>query len=153
MVQFVIRLDPGGRSRGAATGAAAAADAQPVRRPPAIGRALWLAPDEWLVLAPAGMSPDERPRWIDVSAHRTLLEIRGGAARDLLARGCPLDLDSRTFAADHCAQTLLARVDVILFRFDPKRLATPTASASSFRSSFARYLVDWLRDAIEGLES
>ena len=73
---------------------------------------------------------------------------RGRAARDLLARGCPLDLDPRSFAADQCAQTLLARVDVILFLMDDR-----DAFGVLVRASFARYLVDWLRDAIEGLES
>ena len=153
MVQVDIRLDP-----------EEAAHAEPLpglrlpltpNRVATAGdpRALWLAPDEWLVLAPAGMSLEERPRWIDVSAHRTLLEIRGGAARDLLARGCPLDLDPRSFAADHCAQTLLARVDVILFRLAEASHGDPDAFGVLVRASFARYLVDWLRDAIEGLEA
>jgi sarcosine oxidase subunit gamma len=150
MVQVDIRLDP-----------ADAANVEPLpglrlstapNRVTTAGdpRALWLAPDEWLVLAPAGMSLEERPGRIDVSAHRTLLEIRGRAARALLARGCPLDLDPRSFAADHCAQTLLARVDVILFRLDP---APEESFGVLVRSSFARYLVTWLQDAIEALES
>jgi sarcosine oxidase subunit gamma len=148
MVQVAIRLDP-----------ADAGHAEPLpglrlpltpNRVTTAGdpRAMWLAPDEWLVLAPAGMSLEERPGRIDVSAHRTLLEIRGAGARDLLARGCPLDLDPRSFAADHCAQTLLARVDVILFR-----LEGPDAFGVLVRASFARYLVAWLQDAIEGLEA
>jgi sarcosine oxidase subunit gamma len=148
MVQVAVRLDP-----------ADAAHVEPLpglrlslipNRVTTAGDpcALWLAPDEWLVLAPAGMSLEERPGRIDVSAHRTLLEIRGAGARNLLARGCPLDLDPRSFAADHCAQTLLARVDVILFRLDG-----PDAFGVLVRASFARYLVAWLQDAVEALEA
>jgi sarcosine oxidase subunit gamma len=150
MVQVDIRLDP-----------AEAAQVEPLpglrlpltpNRVTTAGdpRALWLAPDEWLVLAPAGMALEERPGRVDVSAHRTLLEVRGRAARDLLVRGCPLDLDPRSFTADQCAQTLLARVDVILFRLDP---SADDSFGVLVRASFARYLVAWLRDAIEGLES
>lgn len=120
-------------------------------------RSLWLSPDEWLVIDPdhledvvAGIALG--PGWpagvtvVDVSAQRTLLEIRGPQARALLARGCPLDLDPRAFGADHCAQSLLARIDVGLFR-----LEGPDAFGILVRASFARYLVAWLRDAIEGM--
>ena len=148
MVQVDIRLDPADAAR---------VEPLPGLRLPLTPnrvttagdpRALWLGPDEWLVLAPAGMSLEERPGRVDVSAHRTLLEIRGAGALDLLARGCPLDLDPRSFAADQCAQTLLARADAILFRLDD-----PDAWGVLVRASFARYLVDWLRDAIEGLDA
>jgi sarcosine oxidase subunit gamma len=119
-------------------------------------RALWLSPDEWLIVAKPGdsLSLARKARAavepfagavVDVSAHRTLLELRGPAARDLLARGCSLDLHPLAFPPDACAQTLLARVDVILFHFGKD------AFGVFVRASFATYLVTWLRDAIEGM--
>jgi sarcosine oxidase subunit gamma len=114
-------------------------------------RALWLGPNEWLVVAPDSQQYAlERllrnglegafGSIVDVSANRTLLEIRGSKARDLLAHGVPIDLDPRSFGPGRCAQTLLAKAQVIIERRD-----------SSFflyaRTSFARYVADWLLDA------
>ena len=115
-------------------------------------RALWLGPDEWLVVGPDGeqtaLEPGLRDALgnafgsvTDVSANRTLLEIRGARARDLLAHGVPIDLDGRSFRPGRCAQTLLAKAQVITERCD----------ASGFllyvRASFASYVADWLFDA------
>jgi sarcosine oxidase subunit gamma len=140
--QFSVRGEPGSRD----TRELPAVPNTVLRTPGQT--ALWLGPDEWLVL---GSAPATAA--LEVSGHRTLLEVRGPAARDLLARGCPLDLDERTFTANRCAQTLLARVDVILFRLEAPEDDGGEAFGVLVRSSFARYLVDWLRDAIEGLEA
>jgi sarcosine oxidase, subunit gamma len=119
-------------------------------------RTLWLGPDEWLVVAEGG-APDLVPRLeravmgrrasvSDLSSSRTIIEISGSAARDLLASGCGLDLHPRAFRPGQCAQTLLAHVPVILDQLDeaPRyRLL--------MRRSFSRWLVDWMIDAAEGL--
>src|ERR1700694_5284700 len=81
-------------------------------------RALWLGPDEWLIVGPDGQQEAiERAlrngldsasgSIVDVSANCTLLEIRGARARELLAHGVSIDLDARSFSPDQCAQTLL----------------------------------------------
>ncbi|HZK88879.1 MAG TPA: sarcosine oxidase subunit gamma family protein [Stellaceae bacterium] len=119
-------------------------------------RVLWLGPDEWLVVAdgeatdlPARLSgaAGSRAAVTDLSSSRTIVEIGGSAARDLLAAGCGLDLHPRAFAAGHCAQTLVARVPVILDQLDdaPRyRLLV--------RRSYAAWLIDWLIDASHGLQ-
>jgi sarcosine oxidase subunit gamma len=115
-------------------------------------RALWLAPDEWLVVAPDGqqdiLEQALRNRLdgafgsiVDVSANRTVLEIRGAKARELLAHGVPIDLDARSFGPGRCAQSLLAKAQVIIERHDG------SAFQIYARTSFARYLADWLLDA------
>jgi sarcosine oxidase subunit gamma len=115
-------------------------------------RALWLGPDEWLIVGPDGQQDaleralrnglDSAPGSIvDVSANRTLVEIHGERARELLAHGVSIDLDARSFGAGHCGQTLLAKAQVIIERRD----------ASSFdlfvRASFATYVGAWLFDS------
>jgi sarcosine oxidase subunit gamma len=119
-------------------------------------RALWLGPDEWLLVA-EGDALDLVPRLEravmgrraavnDLSSNRRIIEIGGSAARDLLAAGCGLDLHPRAFGPGHCAQTLIARVPVILDQLDEAphyRILV--------RRSYARWLVDWLIDAVEGL--
>ncbi len=124
-------------------------------------RALWLSPDEWLLVGPddAAMTPGDleaRARTaidtagaggstVDVSAHRTQLQLRGPMARTVLAAGCSIDLHPRAFLVGACAQTLLARVDVIL------ELREEETYRIFVRSSFARYLVDWLTDAFRDI--
>jgi sarcosine oxidase, subunit gamma len=119
-------------------------------------RVLWLGPDEWLIVA-EGDAPDLLPRLEravtgrraavhDLSSSRRVIAIGGGAARDLLAAGCGLDLHPRVFGPGQCAQTLLARVPVILDQLDE----APHYRLLAGRS-FARWLVDWAIDAAEGL--
>ena len=120
-------------------------------------RVLWLGPDEWLVVA-QGAAPDLLPRLeravagrraalSDLSSSRVVIEIGGAGARDLLAAGCGLDLHPRVFGPGRCAQTLLARIPVILDQVEPVPLYRVLV-----RRSYARWLVDWLIDAAQGLE-
>ena len=112
---------------------------------------LWLGPDEWLVVAPDGH--DEalcaalrtglqgvHHSVTDISANRTLLEVSGEYARLVLAKGCPLDLHSAAFNGPQCAQTLLAKSQMILQCLGP-------AFRIFVRISFAPYMVEWLTDA------
>jgi sarcosine oxidase subunit gamma len=117
--------------------------------------ALWLGPDEWLVVGPPGSEPELeaelRPLGgsvVDVSANRTTLEIRGPRARELLEFGCPIDLHPRVFGPGRCAQTLLARANVLIWFVsdDPEPVYR-----MFIRPSFAAYLAAWLADAADGL--
>jgi sarcosine oxidase subunit gamma len=98
---------------------------------------LWLGPSEWLIV---DGDPIDLPGGVDVSANRTTVEVRGPHARDILEKGCTLDLHPRAFEAGQCAQTMLARTQVILWqRTDAYHLLV--------RNSFAQHLADWLVDA------
>ncbi|MFF3620871.1 sarcosine oxidase subunit gamma [Streptomyces sp. NPDC002467] len=116
--------------------------------------AVWLGPDEWLVVGGPGTqrdlenrirsaAGDEHVSVTDVSAQRTTLLVGGPRARDLLSHGCPLDLHPRAFGPGRSAQTTLARTHVLLVARDE-----PGAGFWVLvRSSFAGYLADWLLDA------
>jgi len=82
---------------------------------------------------------------VDVSANRVGIEIAGPAALELLAAGCALDLE-RALPVGACAQTLLARATIVLWHVadDPEPRYRVLV-----RPSFVRYLVAWLRDALE----
>jgi sarcosine oxidase, subunit gamma len=116
--------------------------------------ALWLGPDEWLILGPPGSQEDiveELDRAlaglhrsiVDVSDNRVALELRGSGVKELLAKGCSLDLDARSWSVGNCAQTMLARAQVLLH----ERAET---TGILVRPSFADYLLDWLLDAGTG---
>ncbi|TCR19603.1 sarcosine oxidase subunit gamma [Streptomyces sp. BK205] len=155
LTQLDVRLDPKGAAAdavGLALGLALPVEPDTVVRAGEL-TALWLGPDEWLVVGPPGRRDmesrireaggDEPVSVVDVSAQRTTLVVSGPRARDLLAHGCSLDLHPRAFRAGRCAQTTLGRTQVVLVARDEP--------SSGFwvlvRSSFAGYLADWLVDA------
>ena len=115
-------------------------------------RALWLGPDEWLVVGDQdqGKTIEQSLRDVlagaaasiaDVSAGRTAVLTRGDQAQGLLARGIAIDLHPRVFVPGRCAQTLLARAQVLIERSDDD------AFHLYVRSSYASYFADWLLDA------
>ena len=89
--------------------------------------ALWLGPDEWLVLAPtdnaevltaaldAAMAHAPHAL-VDVSARQIGLTLSGAAAAEVLAAGCPLDLDAEVFPVGMCTRTVLAKAEIVLWR-------------------------------------
>jgi sarcosine oxidase subunit gamma len=118
--------------------------------------ALWLGPDEWLVVsapnAALGVASittghgavAEGLEWVgsfvDVSANRVLIDLRRDDTYDprgLLEQGCSIDLDPRSWNEGMCAQTLLAHVPVILQERE-------NGTRVFVRPSFANWLVDWL---------
>jgi sarcosine oxidase subunit gamma len=110
--------------------------------------ALWLGPNEWLVLGPPGAAAEIVAELdaafahvdrsvIDVSANRVAIELTGAERFDLLAHVCPLDLDPLVWATGRCAQTLLGRAQMIL----QERTET---TGILVRPSFADYVVDLL---------
>lgn len=107
--------------------------------------ALRLGPDEWLLTgppdAPLPSCLDGTLSVVDVSAQRTTVLVEGPHARDLLAHGCPLDLDPGVFPVRACAASTLARTRVVLVRVAEwgYLLLVP--------ASYARYLAGWLEDA------
>ena len=120
---------------------------------------LWLGPDEWLVYGPADgaqalvsqlvTATDGRDvSVVDVSANRTTLELSGPNAREILQSGCPIDLDPRAFRPGRCAQTLLARANVILWQVSD---GPDPVYRLLVRPSFAGYVVAWIEDAAEGV--
>jgi sarcosine oxidase, subunit gamma len=113
--------------------------------------ALWLGPDQWLMVGPPGSAPAigaglqaglaGRPHSVvDVSANRAVVDLGGPDRLELLAVGCGLDLHPRAWGPGRCAQTLLARVPVLLQERDG-------ATRLFVRPSFAAWLLDWLAAA------
>jgi sarcosine oxidase subunit gamma len=118
------------------------------------GRAVWLGPDEWL-LSSTTETPEEFEARVraavlplggsatDVSSQRIGLRLTGARVRDVLAKGCSIDLHPRVFGRGRSAQTMLGQAGVVL-------LALSDAGDDYVvlvRSSFAGYLADWLLDA------
>ncbi|MFG1702381.1 2Fe-2S iron-sulfur cluster-binding protein [Nonomuraea sp. M3C6] len=103
------------------------------------GVGLRLGPSWWLISG--NFQP--QPEWVDVSDQRTILELSGPQAEDVLITGCPIDLHPSAFPGH--AQTLLAQTAVLLER------RSPGTYRIYVRSSFTRYLAEWLIDALAAL--
>lgn len=114
--------------------------------------ALWLSPDEWLVIAPEAEHDGlqgaleaalaGRPHAIvDVSHRNVGLTVSGPKAAYVLNHGCPLDLSLSAFPVGMCTRTVLAKAEIVLWR----------TAAESFRlevwRSFGPYVADFLEEA------
>ncbi len=89
--------------------------------------ALWLGPEEYLLLAPSG---DARTiaaalatalagiphSLVDVSQRQIALRISGPDASAILNSGCPLDLDPSAFAAGACTRTIFHKAEIVVWR-------------------------------------
>lgn len=118
----------------------------------------WLGPDEWLVVVPGDRTgaveaqlraalAGVRSALTDVSSGQTVVVLRGPAARDVLAKGCPLDLHPKVFAVGQCAQSHLAKAGILVRPIPPAGANEDGAYEIVFRRSFADYVWAWLEDA------
>ena len=128
----------------------------PCRAESAAGRAaLWLGPDERLLLAPEGKEDSLATELeaalaglphslVDVSHRQVAMAVAGPRARDLLASGCPLDLDPDAFPVGMCTRTIFAKAEVVLWRRSAEEYHLETGR------SFSAYVMGWLREAERG---
>jgi sarcosine oxidase, subunit gamma len=116
---------------------------------------LWLGPDEWLIVAGEldgeSLAATTLVREIDaaldgvhhaaveVSANRATFDVGGPARWEFLSHGCAVDLHPRSWRDGMCAQSLLARVPVLLQE-------RATSTRIYVRSSYVDYIRDWLFD-------
>jgi sarcosine oxidase subunit gamma len=113
--------------------------------------ALWLGPDEWLLLSPpAGLeaiSAEAADRiaqlpfsLVDVSDRQVAFRLSGRRAVTVLAGGNPLDLDLAAFPVGMCTRTVLAKAEIVLWR------TAPDCFHIEVWRSFAPYVWGFLRE-------
>ena len=78
----------------------------------------------------------------DVSGGQTAVVLRGGFVRELVAKGCPLDLHPRVFGIGQCAQSHLAKAPILIRQVDGQ-----PSFEIIVRRSYADYFWLWLEDA------
>jgi sarcosine oxidase subunit gamma len=116
--------------------------------------ALWLGPDEQLLLGPDGLDLAatlagglrELPHsLVDVSHRQTAVQVSGPQAAVLLNAGCPLDFDLSAFPVGMCTRTVLAKAEIVLWR----------TGAEDFHlevwRSFAAYVTEFLAEVAREL--
>ena len=112
--------------------------------------ALWLGPDEWLLLAPsdalAAALAGLPHSLVDVSDGFDALILCGPAAARALSAGCPLDLHAGTFPPGMATRTVLGRAGIILWRLADEEWRVEIGR------SFAAYGLAFLTEAGRGIE-
>jgi heterotetrameric sarcosine oxidase gamma subunit len=112
--------------------------------------ALWLGPDEWLLLAPDRDAPTltadavqalgDRPASIvDVSHRSVAIEVCGPRATDTLNAFCALDLDPHAFPIGMCTRTVFGKSEIVLWR----------TAGDTFRIEAARSFVPYVLACLE----
>jgi sarcosine oxidase subunit gamma len=118
--------------------------------------ALWLGPDEQLLLGPAGdwqaLSAGLESALtgiahalVDVSQRQVAFQVSGRHAGAILNTGCPLDLDPAEFPAGMCTRTLFGKADVVLWRTGPDEFHLEVWR------SFSDYVLGCLHEAARDL--
>jgi sarcosine oxidase subunit gamma len=151
--RFVLRGAPAARAR-ASEAFAVALPEQACRAAQAHEHAaLWLGPDEWLLLAPAtdpcaqlaAALAGVPHSLVDVSHRQTGLCVVGPEAPALLAAGCALDLHEGAFPVGMCTRTMCAKAEIVLWR------PAPEVFRVEVWRSFASYLTQFLAEAARGM--
>jgi sarcosine oxidase subunit gamma len=87
--------------------------------------ALWLGPDEWLVIDESGAdlmglaaSSSALHAATDISHRNTAIIVSGPGAEKTLAAGCPQDISRDVFPVGACSRTVFGKVEIVLLRMD-----------------------------------
>ena len=114
--------------------------------------AVWLGPDEFMIICEAGKDEElasaihasfesRHMAVTNITDALAAFHLKGDAVRQVLAKGCSLDLDYKSFPSGDVAQTLLSHAAVTIMALADHEFIVIC------RSSFASYLHDWLCDA------
>jgi sarcosine oxidase subunit gamma len=115
--------------------------------------ALWLGPDEWLLIAADGEASSlmatmgealgpEPASLVEISDRQVALEIAGEKAAEAINAFNALDLDAQAFPVGMCTRTLFGKAEIVLWRTAPD-----TFRVEVWRS-FAPYVQGCLGEAI-----
>jgi sarcosine oxidase subunit gamma len=116
--------------------------------------ALWLGPDEWLLIAPDDAAISEAALQtaagsgavVDVSHRNAALLLSGSRVAEVINSANPLDLSLEAFPVGMCTRTIFAKAEVVLWR----------TGAAEFHlelwRSFAGYVVGQLAEGAREFE-
>jgi sarcosine oxidase subunit gamma len=141
-----LPVAPGGSAAARLTAAASAARASLRARPDAVAAlsgalgltlptrpkasasasgvtALWLGPDEWLLIGPdgtdfVGMAAKSGVLHsaVDVSHRNVGILVEGPGARLAISSACPHDLTDASFPVGACTRTVFGKMEIVLYR-------------------------------------
>ena len=85
--------------------------------------ALWLGPDEWLVIDEGAKNPADDCAKVKALhsavgiSHRNVgISVTGPGAANTINAGCPQDLSPGVFPVGACSRTILGKIEIVLWR-------------------------------------
>lgn len=114
--------------------------------------ALWIGPDEWLVLGSEGadlfgtltkLKPVHSA--VDISHRNTAILLEGTNAVEVLQAGCPQNLNDEIFPVGACSRTILGKAEVVIWR-----KSTHSYHVECWRT-FSDYVFKFMTQAAKGL--
>ena len=110
--------------------------------------ALWLGPDEWLVIdrdgndLPAALARVKAfHSAVDISHRNVGILVSGTGAEATIAAGCPQDVSLAAFPVGACSRTVLGKIEIVLWRTGEREFRV-----ECWRS-FCDYAFTFLEDA------
>lgn len=114
--------------------------------------ALWIGPDEWLVLDKEGADFTGALTKIksvysavDISHRNTAIVLEGKNAVEVLRAGCPQNLNDEAFPVGACSRTILGKAEIVIWR----------KGAQSYHvecwRTFSDYVFKFMTQAAKGL--
>jgi sarcosine oxidase subunit gamma len=113
--------------------------------------ALWLGPDEWLLIDEGTNDPLDACARVEalhsavgISHRNVAIAVTGPGAENTVSAGCPQDLSLAAFPVGACSRTILGKVEIVLLR----------TGEDAFRvecwRSFSDYVFTFLTEAARG---
>ena len=85
--------------------------------------ALWLGPDEWMLIGPEGTDfvglaakAEVLHSAVDISHRNIAIMVSGPGARVTINSACPHDLTEASFPVGACTRTVFGKMEVVLYR-------------------------------------
>ncbi len=114
--------------------------------------ALWLGPDEWLVIDDGANDPLEDCAGVEALhsavciSHRNMaISVTGQGAENTVSAGCPQDLSLAAFPVGACSRTILGKSEIVLLRTGEE--AFRVECWRSFSDYVFTFLTEAARDA------
>ena len=111
-------------------------------------RILWSAPRTWFVISKKEniinnikeKCTDENFAITDISHSRAVIQIKGLQAREILKKGCPLNINE--FKTNNCAGTVFHGISIVVDLIDNNPDAFNLLTLRSFGESFYHHITD-----------
>ena len=111
-------------------------------------RILWSAPKTWFIISKKEniinnikeKCTDENFAITDISHSRAVIQIKGLQAREILKKGCPLNINE--FKTNNCAGTVFHGISIVVDLIDNNPDAFNLLTLRSFGESFYHHITD-----------
>ena len=111
-------------------------------------RILWIAPTNWLIISHKeniiqlikDKCNNQNFAITDISHSRTVIQIQGDQAREIIKKGCPININE--FKKNNCAGTVFHGINILVDLIDNEPDTFNLLTLRSFGESFYHHVTD-----------